>query len=371
MTIIWSPFGHSKYLVMQFGLTKIPTVYQTLINEVLRNFLNVFVFVYLDDILTFSKTLEEHLVQIKSVLKHLLETGYTSKRRKVSFIHLQSLFLVTSWQEGRWRPTQQKSKLLGNVSLPHLKKNVLRFVNFYCCFIWNYSWRFMPPIQERFNFLGRGGNYPLCSAWWTSFCSRRWSSPFHESNIYIAMTSRLGLRKCCSRFSIDHATMQIDWELRLPGMLRGKSYGKYLPQAGPTQHWSLWNQGHHQPYSNKVKAPCIHAHKSHIPRVPSQAGKLQPSVHSFAVFDALPSIPPLVFILVFRTCENLITVSCAWICSWVLVHVLISRRLWHTAHSMFAKAVASLLGGSLFHFDWSFLRVFCMSWFHIIKPNLH
>lgn len=139
MTTIWSPFGHSKYLVMPFGLTKIPTVYQTLVNEVLRNFLNVFVFVYLDDILTFSKTLEEHLVQIKSVLKRLLETGYTSKRRKVSFIHLQSLFLVTSWQEGRWRPTQQKSKLLGNVSLPHLKKNVLRFVNFYCCFIWNYS----------------------------------------------------------------------------------------------------------------------------------------------------------------------------------------------------------------------------------------
>lgn len=101
MTIIWSPFGHSKYLVMPFGLTKIPTVYQTLVNEVLRNFLNVFVFVYLDDILTFSKTLEEHLVQIKSVLKRLLETGYTSKRRKVSFIHLQSLFLVTSWQEGR------------------------------------------------------------------------------------------------------------------------------------------------------------------------------------------------------------------------------------------------------------------------------
>lgn len=64
MTIIWSPFGHSKYLVMPFGLTKIPTVYQTLVNEVLRNFLNisVVVFVHLDDILTFSKTLEEHLV---------------------------------------------------------------------------------------------------------------------------------------------------------------------------------------------------------------------------------------------------------------------------------------------------------------------
>lgn len=101
MTIIWSPFGHSKYLVMPFGLTKIPTVYQTLVNEVLRNFLNifVFVFVYLDDILTSGPP--DVVLHIKSVLKHLLETGYTSKQRKVSFIHLQSLFLVTSWQEGR------------------------------------------------------------------------------------------------------------------------------------------------------------------------------------------------------------------------------------------------------------------------------
>ncbi|XP_041926577.1 uncharacterized protein LOC121690215 [Alosa sapidissima] len=46
-----TPSGHYKYLVMPFGLTNCPAVFQGLINDVLRDMLNKFVFVYLDDIL--------------------------------------------------------------------------------------------------------------------------------------------------------------------------------------------------------------------------------------------------------------------------------------------------------------------------------
>ena len=42
--------GHFEYQVMPFGLTNAPTVFQALINDVLRDMLNKFVFVYLDDI---------------------------------------------------------------------------------------------------------------------------------------------------------------------------------------------------------------------------------------------------------------------------------------------------------------------------------
>ncbi|KAK5925542.1 hypothetical protein CgunFtcFv8_018057 [Champsocephalus gunnari] len=45
-----TPSGHYEYLVMPFGLTNAPAVFQALINEVLGDFLNKFVFVYLDDI---------------------------------------------------------------------------------------------------------------------------------------------------------------------------------------------------------------------------------------------------------------------------------------------------------------------------------
>lgn len=46
--------GHFEYLVMPFGLTNVPAAFQALINDVLRDFINHFVFVYLDDILIFQ-----------------------------------------------------------------------------------------------------------------------------------------------------------------------------------------------------------------------------------------------------------------------------------------------------------------------------
>lgn len=45
-----TPLGHFEYLVMPFGLTNAPAVFQAFINDVLRDYLNQCVFVYLDDI---------------------------------------------------------------------------------------------------------------------------------------------------------------------------------------------------------------------------------------------------------------------------------------------------------------------------------
>ena len=46
---------------MPFGLTNAPATMQALVNDVLREYLNVFCVAYLDDILIYSKTLEEHI----------------------------------------------------------------------------------------------------------------------------------------------------------------------------------------------------------------------------------------------------------------------------------------------------------------------
>lgn len=48
---------HYEYLVMPFGLTNATAVFQALVNDILRDFLNRFVFIYLDDILVFSPDL--------------------------------------------------------------------------------------------------------------------------------------------------------------------------------------------------------------------------------------------------------------------------------------------------------------------------
>jgi hypothetical protein len=53
-------YGHFEYTVMPFGLTNAPVVFQHLMNDIFREYMDEFVVVYLDDILIFSKNQETH-----------------------------------------------------------------------------------------------------------------------------------------------------------------------------------------------------------------------------------------------------------------------------------------------------------------------
>lgn len=69
---------------MPFELTNAPAVFQALLNEVLRNLLNRFVFLYLGDILIFSHSPEEHSHHVRQVLQRLLENELFVKRKNVN-----------------------------------------------------------------------------------------------------------------------------------------------------------------------------------------------------------------------------------------------------------------------------------------------
>ena len=53
-------FGYYEYMVMPFRLTNVPATIQTLINDILKEYLDRFCVIYLDDILIYSNNIEDH-----------------------------------------------------------------------------------------------------------------------------------------------------------------------------------------------------------------------------------------------------------------------------------------------------------------------
>ena len=78
-------YGHYKFVVMPFRLTNSPVVFMCLMNNVMHTYLDKFVVVFIDDILIYSKTKEEHKEHLKIVLQELREHQLFAKFSKCDF----------------------------------------------------------------------------------------------------------------------------------------------------------------------------------------------------------------------------------------------------------------------------------------------
>ncbi|GJV12815.1 putative reverse transcriptase domain-containing protein [Tanacetum coccineum] len=78
-------YGHFEFTVMPFGLTITPTIFMDLMNRVCKPYLDKFVIVFIDDILIYSKTREEHVEHLRLVLELLKKEKLNAKFSKCEF----------------------------------------------------------------------------------------------------------------------------------------------------------------------------------------------------------------------------------------------------------------------------------------------
>ena len=91
-------YRHYEFLVMPFGLTNAPTAFMDLMNRVFKAYLDKFVIVFIDDILIYSRSREEHAKHLRTVLSTLSEHQLYAKFSKCEFWldHVQFLSHVVS-----------------------------------------------------------------------------------------------------------------------------------------------------------------------------------------------------------------------------------------------------------------------------------
>ncbi|KAL4308140.1 hypothetical protein GQ457_01G026660 [Hibiscus cannabinus] len=86
-------YGHYEFLVMPFGLTNAPSAFMDLMNRVFHKYLDRFVVVFIDDILVYSRTEEDHDRHLRLVLQALLENQLYAKLSKCEFWIREVVFL--------------------------------------------------------------------------------------------------------------------------------------------------------------------------------------------------------------------------------------------------------------------------------------
>ena len=84
-TAFRSRYGHYEFVVMPFGLTNAPAAFMRLMNSIFQEYLDEFVIIFIDDILVYSKSLEEHDVHLRVVLVKLREQKLFAKLSKCNF----------------------------------------------------------------------------------------------------------------------------------------------------------------------------------------------------------------------------------------------------------------------------------------------
>ncbi len=141
--------GLFQFKVMPFGLMNAPGVFSQLISQVLEG-CESFTTGYIDDILCFSDSLEDHLKHLKIVFQRLRQHGLKLKLRKCSFLQPETSYLGYRLTADGIKPEEDKVKAIRELEPPSSKKEVRSFIgscSYYRKFLPNFSGIAKPLIE--------------------------------------------------------------------------------------------------------------------------------------------------------------------------------------------------------------------------------
>ncbi|KAL1942197.1 hypothetical protein VTO73DRAFT_6261 [Trametes versicolor] len=134
--------GLFEYTVMPFGLTNAPGTFQAYIQDTLRDLLDIVCVVYIDDILIFSRSQEEHDEHVKLVLERLRNAGLFANAKKCEFDRSEVEYLGYVIGADGVKMHSRKLETIADWPRPSSMRDIqsfLGFTNFYRRFIDNYA----------------------------------------------------------------------------------------------------------------------------------------------------------------------------------------------------------------------------------------
>jgi len=149
-TAFRTAFGSYEYTVLPMGLCNAPSTFMELMNNTFFDMLNKSVLCFLDDILIFSKTREEHLAHIREVLERLRKHKLYAKLRKCEFVRKEVSFLGHRLGENGLRVSQDKIDAVRDWPTPRNPGDIRSFLGlagFYRKFVKHFS-RIALPLTE-------------------------------------------------------------------------------------------------------------------------------------------------------------------------------------------------------------------------------
>jgi hypothetical protein len=149
-TAFRTPFGNYEWNVMGMGLTNAPATYQRLMNHIFKPFLRDFVAVYLDDVLVYSVTLNDHVRHLRAVFEVLKANKIRCKPSKCTLASQSVTYLGHVIGFGTIRVDPEKISKIVNMPAPKSKGEVSTFLgmcSYLAAHIVHYAELAMPLTQ--------------------------------------------------------------------------------------------------------------------------------------------------------------------------------------------------------------------------------